>query len=145
MSDSVNALSSATGLSTDLVHSGLGTILSFVRQHVGEETYQKIEQSIPGASDFLNRFESAPEGKAPGTGGLFGAVTDLAARFLGGKSGELAKLVESFNKLGFTPQQVESFLPKALDFLRAHLPAELVEQIVAKLPAMAELAGAKTG
>jgi hypothetical protein len=52
-------------------------------------------------------------------------------------------LFESFNKLGFTSEQIEAFLPKAFEFLKAHLPADLVEQILAKLPALAKFAEAK--
>jgi Protein of unknown function VcgC/VcgE (DUF2780) len=141
MADTVNTLSSETGLSADLVHKGLGAILDFLRQHLGEETFDRIRQAIPGASEFLNRFESSPDGAAGG--GLIGALAGLASKFLGGATGDLSKLLESFSKLGFKPEQIESFLPKALEFIRSHLPADLVEQILAKLPALAQVAGDK--
>jgi hypothetical protein len=141
MADTANALSSETGLSADLVHKGLGAILDFLRQHLGEETFARITQAIPNSSEFLNRFQSTPD--AGGTGGLIGALTGLASKFLGGGAGDLSKLLESFEKLGFKAEQIEAFLPKALAFIRSHLPADLVEQILAKLPALAKFAGEK--
>jgi hypothetical protein len=55
----------------------------------------------------------------------------------------LPKLLESFGKLGFKPEQIEAFLPRALEFIHSHLPADLVQQILAKLPALAQFAGAE--
>lgn len=141
MSDSANALSAETGVSTDLVHKGLGAILSFLKQHLGEDTFERVQAAIPDASTFLNRFESSPE-SAKG-GGLLGTLTGLAAKFLGGGAGEAGQLLESFSKLGFKPEQIEAFLPKALEFIQSHLPADLIQQIMAKLPALAQLAGVK--
>jgi hypothetical protein len=141
MSDTANALSSETGLSADMVHKGLGAILSFLRQHLGEETFERIQAAIPKGTEFLNRFESAPE--ADGGGGLFGTLTGLASKFLGGEAGELSKLLESFAKLGFNPEQIEAFLPRALAFIHSHLPADLVQQILSKFPALAQYAGAE--
>ena len=74
---------------------------------------------------------------------MIGALTGLASQFLGGGAGDLSKLLESFEKLGFKAEQIEAFLPKALAFIRSHLPADLVEQILAKLPALAKFAGEK--
>jgi hypothetical protein len=141
MSDTANALSSETGLSVDMVQKGLGAILNFLRQHLGEETFDRVQAAIPTATDFLNRFESAPE--AEGGGGLIGALTGLASKFLGGGAGELPKLLESFAKLGFKPEQIEAFLPRALEFIKSHLPADLLQQILAKLPALAKFTEAE--
>jgi hypothetical protein len=139
MADTPNALSSELGLSSDLVHKGLGAILDFLRQHLGEEMFNRVQAAIPNAADFLQRFESAPD--ASGGGGLLGALTGLASKFLGGGAGDLPKLLESFGKLGFKPEQIEAFLPRALEFIKSHLPADLIQQILSKLPALAKVAG----
>jgi hypothetical protein len=141
MSDIANALSSETGLSPDLVHQGLGAVLDFLRQHLSPETFERVQSAVPNATDFLNRFQSSPD--AAGGGGLLGALTGLASKFLGGGAGELTKLMESFGKLGFKPEQIEAFLPKAIAFIQSHLPADLFQQILAKFPALAEAAGSK--
>lgn len=139
MSDTATALSSDTGLSADLVHRGLGAILDFLRQHLGEETFERIRAAIPNSADFLARFESAPE--SAGGGGLLGALTGLASKFLGGGAADLSKLLETFAKLGFKPEQMEAFLPRAIAFIQSHLPADLFQQIVARFPALGQAAG----
>jgi hypothetical protein len=141
MPDTVNDLSSDTGLPVDLVHKGLGAILDFLRQHLSAETFERIGQAIPNSAEFLQHFESAAE--APGGAGLLGALGSLAAKFLGGGPGDVAKLLESFGSVGLKPEQIEAFLPRALAFVQSHVPAELVEQILAKVPALAQFAGAK--
>lgn len=74
---------------------------------------------------------------------MIGTLTGLASKILGGGAGELPKLLESFGKLGFKPEQIEAFLPRALEFIKSHLPADLVQQILAKLPALAKLTEAE--
>ena len=140
MYDLVNTLSSQTGLSSDLVHKGLGTLLSFLKDQLGEETFDKIRAAVPGATEAADRFESAPEA-SQGQGGLMGMFAGLAGKLLGGRAGEVTKLLESFSKLGFNPEQVESFLPKALELIKSYLPPGLIDEIMAKLPALAKLVG----
>jgi hypothetical protein len=141
MPDTANAVSAETGLPTDMVQKGLGAVLDFLRQHLGEETFERVQAAIPNATDFLNRFESSAE--AGGGGGLLGALTGLASKLLGGGAGELTKLAEGFAKLGFKPEQIEAFLPRAIAFIKSHLPADLFQQILAKLPGLAQAVEAK--
>jgi hypothetical protein len=68
-------------------------------------------------------------------------VSDLASKVLGGKAGEGAELLSSFSKLGFKPEQIEAFLPRALDLIKSYLSPELVERILAALAALAKLTG----
>ena len=70
---------------------------------------------------------------------MIGALTGLAAKFLGGGTGDLAKLLESFQQTRVQARaDRRRYLPKALAFIRSHLPADLVEQILAKIPALAQ-------
>lgn len=140
MSELASNLSSDTGVSPDLVHQGLGAILDFLRQHVGPEIFDRVQAAVPGASDFIQRFQSAVEGSK---GGLFEALAGLAGKLLGGRAQEVTQLLESFTKLGFKPEQIEAFLPRALEFIKSHLPADLIEQILAKLPALAQVMATK--
>ncbi len=66
-------------------------------------------------------------------------VTGVATKFLGGKAGEGVDLLATFSKLGFKPEQIESFLPKALALLKSYLPPELIERVLASLPALAKI------
>jgi hypothetical protein len=141
MPDLVNELATRTGISSDLVQKGLGALLSFLKKELGEETFEKVQSSVPGAAGLTSRFESAPP-PSESQGGLLGMVSDLAGKVLGGKAGEGADLLSSFSKLGFKPEQIEAFLPKALELIKNHLSPELLQKVLACLPAIAKLMGA---
>jgi hypothetical protein len=145
MSEVVNQLASQTGISSELIQKGLGAFLSFLKKELGEETYTEVESSVPDAANSLKSFEAAPEAAHASGGSLLGMVTDLAGKFLGGKTGAGAELLSSFAKLGFKPEQIESFLPKMLELIKTYLSPELLQKILASLPAVAAMlaAGAK--
>jgi hypothetical protein len=140
MSEIVNQLAAQTGISSDLLHKGLGALLSFMKKELGEGTYTEVEESIPDAAHALKTYEEAPEA-ASGSGSLLGMVGELAGKFLGGKSGSGAELLGTLSKLGFKPEQIETFLPKALALLKTYLSPELLQKILASLPALAAMIG----
>jgi hypothetical protein len=140
MSDLVNELTSRTGISPELVQKGLGALLSFLKKELGEETFDKLKTSLPEASALTAHYESAPESPdaAPSQGGLFEMVSGLAGKLLGGKAGEGAELMSSLAKLGFKPEQIEAFLPKAIELIKNYLPPELFQKLLASLPLLAK-------
>jgi hypothetical protein len=140
MSDLANKLATDTGVSGAQAHKGLGALLSFLKERLGEENFQKLEAAIPGAASMISNFEASQE---TSRSNLVETVTDLAGKLFGGKAGEGAELLASLSKLGFQPGQIEAFLPKALEFLKNHLPPELVERVMACLPGLAHMAGSE--
>jgi Protein of unknown function VcgC/VcgE (DUF2780) len=140
MSDLANTLASETGISGEQAHKGLGALLSFLKERLGDENFQKLEAAIPGAASMISNFEAA---QGTSQGGLFETITALAGKLFGGKAEGGAELLASLSKLGFQPGQIEAFLPKALEFIKNHLPAELVERIMASLPGLASMAGSE--
>jgi Protein of unknown function VcgC/VcgE (DUF2780) len=140
MSEIVNQLAAQTGISSDLLHKGLGALLSFMKKELGEGTYTEVEESIPDAAHALETYEEAPEATS-GSGSLLGMVGELAGKFLGGKSGASAELLGTLSKLGFKPEQIETFLPKALALFKTYLSPELLQKILASLPALAAMIG----
>jgi hypothetical protein len=132
-----NRLAAETGVSGEQAHQGLGALLSFIKEQLGDENLQKLEAAIPGAANMISKFESS-EGASQG-GGLFETVAALAGKLFGGKAEGGAELLASLSKLGFQPEQIEAFLPKALEFLKNHLPPELIERVLASLPGLANL------
>jgi Protein of unknown function VcgC/VcgE (DUF2780) len=144
MPDIVNQLAGQTGISSELIQKGLGAILSFLKKELGDETFTEVESSVPDAANTLKTYQAAPEA-TQGQGGLLEMVTGLAGKLIGGKTGEGAELLATFSKLGFKPEQIESFLPKALELIKTYLSPELIQKIIAALPALAAMisAGAK--
>ncbi len=143
MSNLVNELTARTGLSPELVQKGLGALLSFLKKQLGEESFDKLETSIPEASALRSQHEAAPESEeaAPSQGSLFEMVSGLAGKLLGGKAGESVDLLSTLSKLGFKPEQIEAFLPKAIELIKSHLSPELIQKLLAALPAIANLIG----
>ncbi len=147
MSDLVQELTSRTGISPELVQKGLGALLIFLKKELGEETFDKLKTSIPNASALTSNYESAPESPAaaPEQISVFEVVSGLASKLLGGKAGEGADLLAALSKVGFNPEEIAAFLPKALELIKSHLSPELVEKILAGLPLLAKFltSGAK--
>jgi Protein of unknown function VcgC/VcgE (DUF2780) len=141
MSEFADKLSSETGLSSDLVHKGFGALLNFIKTELGPETFAKLESVIPGAGDAIQKFESSPDSAQ---GGLLAMVSALAGKVFGGRTEDVAKLMESFSKIGLKPEQIETFLPKALALIKSYLPPELLELVLSKIPALAKLTESKT-
>jgi hypothetical protein len=140
MADLANELASRTGISVDLVQKGLGALLSLMKKELGEETFDKLAASLPDAHALTSRYESAPESPAaaPAQVNVFEVVSSLAGKLLGGKAGEGADLLSSLSKLGFKAEQIEAFLPKALELIKSHLPPDLIEKLLAALPLLAK-------
>jgi hypothetical protein len=143
MSDLVNQLTAHTGISPELAQKGLGALLSFLKKELGDETFEKVESSIPEASALRSQHESAPESgeAAPSQGSLFDMISGLAGKLLGGKAGEGVDLLATFSKLGFKPEQIEAFLPKAIELIKTYLSPELIQKLLLALPAIAKLLG----
>lgn len=136
MSEIANTLSTETGLPSDLVHKGLGALLNYIKGELGPETFSKLEALIPGTGGFIEKFESSADSSR---GGLLEMVTGLAGKLLGGKVQDLAKLMESFTKIGFKPEQIEAFLPKALAMIKNLLPPELLQLVLSKIPTLSKV------
>jgi Protein of unknown function VcgC/VcgE (DUF2780) len=137
MSELVNTLTDQTGISSDLVHKGLGALLSFLKKELGEPTFDQLASNIPGASGLLEKFESSPEA---GSSGLFDVISGLASKILGSNLADVPALLAAFSKLGFSAEQIENFLPKAIELIKSYLPADTLEKILANLPALAKMA-----
>ena len=68
-------------------------------------------------------------------------ISSLAGKLLGGKAGEGVDLLSTLSKLGFKPEQIEAFLPKAIELIKTYLSPELIQKLLAALPAIAKLLG----
>jgi hypothetical protein len=129
MADTITDLASKCGISPDLAKKGLGTLLAAFKHALPAESFAKIEAAIPGASGMVT--EAQVQGAAP-SGGILGAIKDIAGKLFGGGSPEA--LAAHFEKLGFSPDQIRRFIPQVVAFLESKLPPELMKHVSALLP-----------
>jgi hypothetical protein len=139
MSELVDQLTSQTGISPEQVHDGLGALFSFLKKELGDELFGKLKTSVPDAGPITDRYEESPEPAPHSHGSLFEMVSGLAGKLLGGKAGAAAELLATLSKLGYKPEQIESFLPRALELVKSYLSPELVERVLASVPALGNL------
>jgi hypothetical protein len=129
MDEILETLSQHAGVSPETAKSGLGAILTFIKDHLPSELFEKIERSLPGLGGAVDSYQ-----EAQGSGvGLMGAITGLAGKFLGGGGADVSRLLSMLSTAGLSVAQMKSFLPKAVELLKDHLPTDLVRRIEAIL------------
>ncbi|MEW4569997.1 DUF2780 domain-containing protein [Tautonia sp. JC769] len=133
MPDFFSSLQSETGLAPEAVESGVGALLSFIKERLPAEVYAGIESALPHAQQAISTF-LAGESKS----GMLGQVGSLIGNLFGEKVGDLPKLLEMLAKSGLSIDQAKAFLPAAIAMLKDHLPEELVEQIFSRIPGLGE-------
>jgi hypothetical protein len=130
MADIITELASKCGISPDMARKGLGTLLAAFKHALPSESFAKIEAAIPGASEMVD--DAKAEGQAS-TGGILGAIKDMAGKLFGG-GGSLEALASHFGQLGFSHDQIKSFIPRVVEFLESKLPPEVMKHVSALLP-----------
>ena len=75
---------------------------------------------------------AAETGQEP-AGGILSTVSGLAGKLFGGAGAAMA-LVSKLTQMGFSADQLQQFLPTALDFLKSELPGDVMNKITALIP-----------
>jgi hypothetical protein len=130
MADIINELASKCGISPDMAKKGLGTLLAACKHALPADSYAKVEEAIPGAPSMLA--DAQAQGEAP-SGGVLGAIKDLAGKLFGGGA-DPAAMAAHFGQLGFSPDQIRQFIPQVVEFLKGKLPPHVMEHLSAVLP-----------
>jgi hypothetical protein len=134
MADLVADLAVKSGLSPDLARKGLGIVLEFFKSKLPADTFSKISAVVPGAESMI----TAAQTDGQTSGGVLSAVTMAIGKLFGGNAAEIAS---KMTHLGISAEQLQSFLPKVLEFLRSKLPADVMSQVSGLLPAPKEPVG----
>jgi hypothetical protein len=130
MADNITELASKCGISPDLANKGVGALLAAFKHVLPAESFAKIEAAIPGTPDML---ADAQAHGAASSGGVFAAIKDMAGKLFGG-GGNHEALAAHLGQVGLSPNQVQSFIPHAVEFLKNKLPPDLMNQVSALLP-----------
>jgi hypothetical protein len=139
MDEILKTLCEHTGIDIETAKKALGAIIAFLKEHLPEGLSGQLMKSLPDAHGLASDYEAtAPAAEAQG--GLMGALTGLATKFLGENAGEATKLLGMLQHSGLDLKQIEAFLPKVIELIKAHIPAELYDKIIAMIPGAAEKA-----
>jgi hypothetical protein len=139
VADVIATLSEQTGIGQDQIRKALGSLMAALKAHLPAEVFDHIKGAVPQADALV---EAAPEPE-PSSGGLLGAVAGLAGKVFGAKGLDPAALLDRFSKSGLSLEQVQTFLPKVVEFLESKLPPEAVELIKSHLSVLPAPEGAK--
>jgi hypothetical protein len=117
---------------------GLGTLLAALKHALPTESFTKIAGAIPG-TDQLMALATQEEGSS--SGGILGTVKSLAGKLFGGAGEGPAALAAHLGQLGFSADQIQSFIPKVVEFLKGKLPEDVMKKLRALLPVGVETTG----
>ena len=96
-----NELTKDLGVTASQAAGGVGALLQAAAEKLNSQDMQMITKAVPGASNYLETAQKALGGAK---------ITDL-----GGVQG-------AFKKLGLTPEMVDQFKPKVLDYVGTYSP-----------------------
>lgn len=128
MSNIISDLAAKCGISPEQAQQGLGAILAFIKKNLSTELAAKIDSAIPEASKMMALADSS---EATSSGGVLGAISEMAGKLFGGNG---AEVLSQLSKVGFSPDQLQSFIPTVIEFLQSHLPPEVMKQVTRLLP-----------
>jgi hypothetical protein len=128
MNDIASELASKCGISLEQARQGFGALLAFLKEKLPAETFTQVSAAVPNAQGLIS---AAAETGKEASGGVLSAVSGLASKVFGGGATEL---VSKFSQLGLSADQIQSFLPKALEFLKDKLPDDVMKKISGLVP-----------
>jgi hypothetical protein len=129
MADIVSELAAKCGISPELVKKGLGAVLAYFKTALPADSYAKLSAAVPGTDDLVA--EAAKAGAAP-SGGVLGAVGGAVSKLFGGGGG--GQLLSSLTGAGFSPDQLQKFLPGVMESLKGKLPDDVLKKVSGLLP-----------
>jgi hypothetical protein len=134
MASFLEELADKAGLQSDQAHQGIGALLTMLKNRLDPETFSRLQQAIPNASEVLARCQSKMQ---ESKGGLLDALKEMSGKLLGVNDQDAAAAVHShFGNFGLSPEHVKNLLPALGDMLARRLPPEVMDQIHAHVPGL---------
>jgi hypothetical protein len=128
VADLISELAAKSGISPDQAGKGVGAVLGVLKDKLPASMFSQVQAAVPNADGLMADAQSASGG-----GGVLGAVTGAIGKLTGGGSGA-AGLMGKFTQLGFSPEQLQKFLPNVLEFFKSKLPADVANKVGALMP-----------
>ncbi len=132
MSELLNDLASKAGVSPEQAQRGLGALLSFIKEKLPQDDAAKVEAEVPNSNEAVSAFEA---NKTEPDTGLLGSIGGLVGKVFGGDS-SVSEISKRFSQAGFSVEQLQKFIPQLIEWLKNHVPADLLQKIKDKIPGM---------
>lgn len=134
MDQIIQAISKRLGLPETVVRQGLGILLNFLKEKSVGTEFDKFAALLPGAQSLM-RSAPSPGNAGSGLGGLLAAADSL----LGGKAGDIAKVIGALQGAGIAPDQAAPFANAFLDQAKTAAGQQIVDSLLAAIPNIGEL------
>ena len=133
MQDFIQSVVSQLGITEDQAKSATGGLLNFLKEQKDTSEVQALIAKLPGAESLMQSSGSSGES---GGGGLLGGVAAGLGAKLGSAGGALAILQGS----GIDAGKMGPFVNMLVDYAKQKAGPELVEKVIAQVPALKGLA-----
>jgi hypothetical protein len=134
MADIATELASKCAISAETAQKGLGLVLGLLKSKLPAESFSQVRAAVPAADDMMAAAANTGE---QASSGVVGAVKGAIGKIFGG--GTDAVLAQ-FAQVGMTPDQIQGFITKVMEYFKGKLPDNVMSQITGLLPTPAEAA-----
>lgn len=139
MEQLIQSIATKLNLPESTVRSGVQVLLKFIQDRSRGTQLGAILEKIPGAQTLLN----TPVEQVDGNPGLLSGLLGTAGSFLGGQSGDIAKVAASLQESGIDLTKAVPFVQTFIAEAKQRVGPEVVEQILAQIPALRNLQNPK--
>lgn len=140
MDELIAQLTGKLGIDASVANMATGKAMSLIKSHAGDDLFNKIAESIPGASEAATAGGEEATPSADG-GGMFGKLAGMASGALGGAAGGGLELTSALGAAGLETDKMGGFVTTLVAFLKDKVGDEVMDQVLAKLPMLKTLLG----
>lgn len=140
--DLISELMMQVGVTREQAIGGTQTLFDFAKQQLSDQDFAQLKSALPDLQQFLGGKSgagSAGAGAEDAGGGWVDVIAGIAKQAGFGdlsQLGDLAKIYESFKKLGISPEAVIQFVKTAIAWVSQHggpIAGEILQRVL-KLP-----------
>lgn len=140
MDELIQQLTNKLGIDASVATAATGKAMALVKEHAGDDLFEKISAAIPGASESAQQGAAEPVAAAENSGGgMLGKLAGMASSALGSSAGGGLEIGAALGAAGLPTNQMGDFVTTLVAFLKDKLGDEVTEQILGKFPMLKSL------
>lgn len=142
MDELIQQLTSRLGIDASVASAAAGKAMAMVKEHAGDELFEKISAAIPGATESAAQGAAQPAAAtAESGGGMFGKLAGMASSALGSSAGGGLEMGAALTAAGLSTDKMGDFVSTLVAFLKDKVGDDVTEQILGKFPMLKSLLG----